>query len=178
MPSHLTGRITYDPPLPRERNQVPQRTPMGGVVKILAFYASPFWRTEGGISEQVTFALNPHVYHPDHPLYIDSVFDVSPPGGPGVLASFLWNDDAFELLNKGPEVVQKTILKTWAGFLGSPGVATDSINFIVVDWPSQRRLHRLQAAGRMDLPARRLHQALRPHPLGGLRDLVPLARLL
>ncbi|KAI3434449.1 hypothetical protein D9Q98_002526 [Chlorella vulgaris] len=138
MPSHLTGRITYDPPLPRERNQVPQRTPMGAVVKILAFYASPFWRTEGGIHEQVTFALNPHVYHPDHPLYIDSVFDVSPPGGPGVLASFLWNDDAFELLNKGPEKVQKVILETWAMYLNSPGVATDSINFIVVDWPSQQ----------------------------------------
>ena len=28
------------------------------------------------------------------------MYDVSPPGGPGVLASFLWNDDAFELLNK------------------------------------------------------------------------------
>lgn len=110
MPPCLTGRITYDPPLPRERNQVPQRSPMGAVVKILAFYGAPHWRTEGApLSEQVTFALNPHAFNADHHLYIDSVYDVSPPGGPGVLASFLWNDDAFELLNK--------VSEGWPGFI-------------------------------------------------------------
>jgi len=36
MPPWLTGRITYDPPLPRQRNQVAQRTPMGAVVKVRA----------------------------------------------------------------------------------------------------------------------------------------------
>ena len=58
--------------------------------QVLAFYAKPHWRKEGlPLSEQVTVALEPHAFNPDHPLYIDSVFDVSPPGGPGVLASFL-----------------------------------------------------------------------------------------
>lgn len=139
MPPCLTGRITYDPPLPRERNQVPQRSPMGAVVKILAFYGAPHWRTEGApLSEQVTFALNPHAFNADHHLYIDSVYDVSPPGGPGVLASFLWNDDAFELLNKGEAVARETILNTWASFLCCPDIATKAIYFIVVDWPSQQ----------------------------------------
>ena len=58
---------------------------------MLAFYEKPYWRKEGvPLAEQVTVALEPHAFNPDHPLYIDSVFDVSPPGGAGVLASFLW----------------------------------------------------------------------------------------
>ena len=58
--------------------------------QVLSFYEKPWWRKEGlPLSEQVTVALEPHAFNPDHPLYIDSVFDVSPPGGPGVLASFL-----------------------------------------------------------------------------------------
>jgi monoamine oxidase len=34
MPPWLTGRVTFAPALPRQRNQVPQRTPMGAVVKV------------------------------------------------------------------------------------------------------------------------------------------------
>lgn len=39
---------------------------------------------------------------------------------------------------QGEEVVQETILGTWASFLNCPDIATKSINFIVVDWPSQQ----------------------------------------
>lgn len=139
MPPWLTGRITFSPALPRQRNQVPQRTPMGAVVKVLAFYEKPYWRKEGvPLAEQVTVALEPHAFNPEHPLYIDSVFDVSPPGGPGVLASFLWNDKAFELMSQGEEEVRKEVLGTWAQFMDCPEVATKDINFIAVDWPSQQ----------------------------------------
>lgn len=41
MPPWLTGRITYDPPLPRQRNQCAQRTPMGAVVKVGPFSRRP-----------------------------------------------------------------------------------------------------------------------------------------
>lgn len=61
---------------------------------------SPTHTPHHPLTEQVTFAINPSAFNTDHHLYIDSVYDVSPPGGPGVLASFLWNDDAFELLSK------------------------------------------------------------------------------
>lgn len=139
MPPWLTGRITYDPPLPRRRNQCAQRTPMGAVVKVLAFYERPYWRKEGvPLEQQATVALEPHAFNPDHPLYIDSCFDVSPPGGPGVLASFLWNDDAFELMSQGQEAVKRAVLDTWAQFMDCPEVATKAINFIAVDWPSQQ----------------------------------------
>ena len=69
----------------------PSPTPPTGP-QVLAFYEKAWWRKEGvPLEEQVTASLEPHAFNPDHPLYIDSVFDVSPPplGGPGVLASFL-----------------------------------------------------------------------------------------
>lgn len=49
-PPHLSGRITYTPPLPGRRAQLTQRMPMGTTVKCLAFYDSPFWRkgAQGG----------------------------------------------------------------------------------------------------------------------------------
>lgn len=44
---------------------------------MLAFYAKPYWRKEGvPLEEQATVALEPAAFNPDHPLYIDSVFDV------------------------------------------------------------------------------------------------------
>ena len=34
MPPHLTGRLTYDPPLPRKRAQLVQRAPMASIIKV------------------------------------------------------------------------------------------------------------------------------------------------
>eukprot|EP00887_Chlorella_sp_A99_P000867 scaffold5.g867.t1 len=152
MPPCLTGRITYDPQLPRERNQVAQRTPMGAVVKVLAFYEKPWWRQEGApLSDQVTVALEPHAFNPDHPARIDSVFDVSPPGGPGVS---LLQHACMSLLphralastpaplrhrfSQGEEAVRAEVLKTWAQYMACPEVATRALNFVAVDWPSQQ----------------------------------------
>ena len=56
MPPCLTGRITYDPPLPRERNQVPQRTPMGAVVKV-----RPTGRQESVATDQGGTCLHRHM---------------------------------------------------------------------------------------------------------------------
>ena len=45
--------------------------------QVLAFYAKPYWRKAGvPLEEQATVALEPAAFNPDHPLYIDSVFDV------------------------------------------------------------------------------------------------------
>ena len=45
VPPALAGRIAYDPPLPGYRDQLTQRVPMGAVIKCLAVYEEPFWRT-------------------------------------------------------------------------------------------------------------------------------------
>lgn len=39
---------------------------------------------------------------------------------------------------QGEEAVKTTVLGTWAEFMACPEVATKSINFVAVDWPSQQ----------------------------------------
>src|SRR5215469_15936102 len=66
-PPALAGRISYDPPLPADRDQLTQAAPMGSVIKCLAVYDQPFWRYAGytgqaasdGPAAQVTFDTGP-----------------------------------------------------------------------------------------------------------------------
>lgn len=79
IPPTLAGRIDYDPPLPALRDQLTQRMPQGTVVKTMAIYEEPFWRSRG-FSGQATSDIGP----------ARVVFDNSPPdGSPGVLLGFL-----------------------------------------------------------------------------------------
>ena len=41
MPPHLSGRITYNPPLPARRAQLTQRFPMGTTVKCIGLFNTP-----------------------------------------------------------------------------------------------------------------------------------------
>ena len=43
----LAGRITYDPPLPGDRDQLTQRMPNGSAMKAFFVYDEPFWRGDG-----------------------------------------------------------------------------------------------------------------------------------
>jgi monoamine oxidase len=43
----LAGRISYNPPMPPQRDLLTQRTPMGSVIKVHVAYATPFWRAQG-----------------------------------------------------------------------------------------------------------------------------------
>ncbi|MEM6803755.1 MAG: FAD-dependent oxidoreductase, partial [Bacteroidota bacterium] len=47
IPPTLAGRISYEPPMPPNRDQLTQRIPMGTVIKIQVLYKTPFWRKEG-----------------------------------------------------------------------------------------------------------------------------------
>jgi monoamine oxidase len=79
VPPTLAGRISYDPPLPAQRDQLTQRMPQGTVIKTMAVYERPFWRDEG-LSGQASSDVGP----------ARVVFDNSPPdGSPGVLLGFL-----------------------------------------------------------------------------------------
>jgi monoamine oxidase len=83
----LAGRIVYDPPLSGYRDQLTQRMPMGTVVKCMAVYDEPFWRSEG-LSGQGTSDTGPVKYTSDN----------SPSDGtPGVLLGFLEGRHAREL---------------------------------------------------------------------------------
>ena len=74
IPPALRLGIHFSPPLPPAWSALLQRSPMGGMVKVLALYPEAFWRQEGlnglGIG--------------DLPL-LELTADSSPPGGrPGV----------------------------------------------------------------------------------------------
>lgn len=58
-------------------------------------FESPFWRNGSDITQTVTSAIDP-----DPALPVREAFDISPPGGPGIIASFLYPDHAFGLLEQ------------------------------------------------------------------------------
>ncbi|TMR93011.1 flavin monoamine oxidase family protein [Nonomuraea basaltis] len=84
IPPTLSGRITYQPPLPAARDGLTQRLPMGTVIKCMAVYPEPFWRS-AGLSGQATSLRGP----------LSAVFDSSPrPGEPGILLGFVEGAEA------------------------------------------------------------------------------------
>lgn len=83
IPPPLRLGIRFEPALPPDWSGLLQRSPMGAMVKVLAVYEQPFWRERGlnglGIGNLPTLELT---------------VDCSPPGGPGLLASFIAGDRA------------------------------------------------------------------------------------
>lgn len=78
VPPHLAGRIRYVPGLPADRDAIMQRIPMGRVVKAIAAYDEPFWRRDGLGGEALDLS-GP----------VPATFDISPPGGPGLLCALV-----------------------------------------------------------------------------------------
>jgi monoamine oxidase len=79
VPPALRHRITYDPPLPGDHDQLCQRFPLGAVTKIALIYDEPWWRRDGlsGITACI-----------DGPVTFTA--DNTPPtGSPGALVAFL-----------------------------------------------------------------------------------------
>lgn len=73
MPPHLTSRIVYSPDLPRARNQLGDRTPMGTTVKVLALYAEPHWRKGREVSQSISAVFDPEGWTSASPRFVDSV---------------------------------------------------------------------------------------------------------
>jgi monoamine oxidase len=113
IPPTLAARITYDPPLPAERDQLLQRLPEGTYIAVSAVYDEPFWRRDG---------LSGLAWSPDLP--VSAVLDNSPPqGSPGVLAAFLKGTNARLLGREGPEARRKVVLDCLTDYHG-PGRAS------------------------------------------------------
>jgi monoamine oxidase len=86
VPPALAGRIDYDPPLSGVRDQLTQRMPMGSVIKWMAVYEEPFWRSDGLSGQAISL-----------PGPAQIVFDNTPPNGSAGLIGFLEGRDAREL---------------------------------------------------------------------------------
>jgi len=108
VPPIVAGRISYEPPLPAERDGLTQRSPMGCVTKCVATYEEPFWREEG---------LSGEVVDADGPVGL--VFDDSPEdGSSGALVGFLLGDDARELADTDEEERRDAVLESFAEYFG------------------------------------------------------------
>ena len=111
----LASRIAYDPPLPRYRDQLTQRMPLGTVAKCMAIYSEPFWRGEG-LSGGATSDRGP----------VRLTFDNSPPGGsPGVLLGFLEGRHARELGRLRPEERRTAVIDCFARYFGPRAASPD-----------------------------------------------------
>lgn len=113
VPPPLRLAIRFEPPLPAAQRALLQRSPMGGMTKILATYARPFWRERGlnglGIGDRPALELTA---------------DSGPPEGqPAVLASFLAGERALRLGALPAAERRRLILADLAAYWG-PEAAT------------------------------------------------------
>jgi monoamine oxidase len=126
VPPFLAGQITCDPQLPMRRMQLTQRVPMGSLFKVLAVYASAWWRDQG---------LNGSATG-DRPT-LGFAADSSPPSGrPGILASFIAGARAVQLSTATQAQLRRAVLDDLAAYYGPR--AAHPVELIVVEWPKDR----------------------------------------
>jgi monoamine oxidase len=122
IPPALRLGIRFSPPLPPAWTALLQRSPMGGMVKVLALYPEAFWREEGlnglGIG--------------DLPL-LELTADSSPPGGrPGVLASFIAANAAARWQRQDARTRRERVLADLAAYWGPR--AAEPTELILHNW--------------------------------------------
>lgn len=123
VPPPLAARIAYDPPLPVARDNLLQRLPMGSVIKCIATYPEPFWRTAGlngaALSLRGPFALTA---------------DSSPRSGQrGVLIGFVNGASARDLATHADR--RRILLDALARLFGPQ--AGQPVNFVMRNWNEQ-----------------------------------------
>lgn len=80
----MANNVTFDPPLPVERDNLHRKMPMGSVIKVNVVYDRPFWRDQG-LSGLVMDFDGPMTYGVDN---------TAPDQDAGVLVSFFAGDRA------------------------------------------------------------------------------------
>lgn len=125
IPPALRLGIHFSPALPPAWTALLQRSPMGGMVKVLALYPEAFWRQEGlsglGIGDLPLLGLTA---------------DSSPPGGkPGILASFIAADAAAHWQRQDANTRAAGVLADLAAYWG-PKAATPT-ELILHNWNAE-----------------------------------------
>ncbi|HEX5193290.1 MAG TPA: flavin monoamine oxidase family protein [Solirubrobacteraceae bacterium] len=126
IPPTLAGRISYDPILPFERDQLTQRYGQGTLTKVAAVYSEPFWRERGLTGSAVTTGF---------PISI--AFDDSPPGGrPGVAFGFVGGDSARRYAGMSRGDRRRAVLRQLARFYDDKR-ALEPVQFFETSWGAQ-----------------------------------------
>jgi monoamine oxidase len=125
-PQHLIDRIEFTPDLPVRRRMLVQNVPMGAVIKCVARYPKPFWRSEG---------LSGFAVSLDHPVSI--VFDNSPPdASTGMLLGFIEGRHARAASTLSPIDRQTLVVKCFTELIGPQ--AASPTEYVDLDWSAER----------------------------------------
>ena len=127
VPPTLAGRIRYSPKLPGGRDQLTQRVPMGSVIKCMAVYDEPFWRTEG-LSGMATSDTGP----------VKLTFDNSPPGSNprGVLLGFIEGQEARDLTSAPKAERRDGVLDSFERYFGAEA-RTGAKRYVEKSWAEE-----------------------------------------
>ena len=120
IPPALAGRISYEPLLPFQRDQLTQRYSQGTLTKVAAVYDRPFWRAAG---------LNGQAIDTGGP--VSATFDDSPPTasasrGPGIIFGFVGGDYARSYAAMSAGARKAAVLGQYAKFFGSDALKATS----------------------------------------------------
>jgi monoamine oxidase len=115
------AKINFSPVLPALYRHINDRMPLGGVIKFLIAYASPFWRARG-LSGQVIATEGP----------IKLMFDKSLPGGMGGLVGFFNGADAARAALFSKADRKRLVIAQAVKHLGAE--AADPIDYVDNDW--------------------------------------------
>jgi monoamine oxidase len=126
VPPTLAGRISYDPPLPADRDLLTQRFPHGATTKWVAAYPEPFWRSEG-LSGQAFTDTGDVLF----------TYDVSPHDGTaGVLVAFVEGRNAVRLGRAPADERRGIVLGNLARLFGSRAASPDLV--AERDWQAEQ----------------------------------------
>ncbi|WP_406353015.1 flavin monoamine oxidase family protein [Streptomyces sp. NBC_00658] len=125
LPPPLASRISYDPLLPADRDQLSQRMPMGSVGKAVAVYDTPFWRADG-LNGQVVSDTGA----------VRSTFDNSPQDASyGALMGFIEADEMRAFDSVPADEVKAAVLKDYVTYFGDK--AKSPTSFVLQRWDNE-----------------------------------------
>ena len=125
IPPNLIPSIEFDPPLPPLRQQLLQHLSFGNVVKVQAFYETPFWRAKG---------LSGTAFGPYLPVH--EVYDNTYAGSElGCLVGFVSDVRADAFILKDEASRRDTALNCLAAYFGEE--ALTPVNYVESSWASE-----------------------------------------
>ncbi|WP_323742817.1 MULTISPECIES: flavin monoamine oxidase family protein [unclassified Rathayibacter] len=156
VPPNLVGRIAFEPPLPRLRQQALQHQSLGLVIKVHASYPTPFWRADGLSGT----AFSPHAL-------VHEAYDNSNHGEErGTLVGFVSDEKADRLLALPDAERKAAVLSSLAAYFGP--AALDPLVYYESDWASEEWTQGAYAAS-FDLGGLTRYGAMQLEPVGPVR---------
>jgi monoamine oxidase len=123
IPPTLVERIYFEPMLSGNRDGALQRNPQGTLIKVEAFFHSPWWRDKGLTGAAVS-TVGP----------AKTTFDVSPPDGKiGGLLGFVGGDEARKYSGR-PKALVNAVLKNFSDYFNGGKKIPKPTSVVVQDW--------------------------------------------